>query len=280
MPSEYTPNGEWLSCGWQPFILFVVVDIVTGLLLSQSSSIVLEVLSESLSCASYLACDDDLICIYLIVAQEEEPMVGEKNVEALMEEKMKPNMAENNPLTSPKLLPLTVFCMYVLNPLTAALCVARGGDSIGYLLLALTLWTLHNGMAFYAGVGIAMCMLCYDARAVLLIISATVLPPWGRVYKGLVNVNDEISFRKKEDSTPSSLMSGMMATTTTTSSSNILFPFLRLWKLMSCLTGFFLAFGLAAAVAWAYTESLDSSISFLIESISVQDLTPTVGLHW
>ncbi len=203
-------------------------------------------------------------------------MLGEKNVEALMEEKMKPNMAENNPITAPKLLPLTIFCMYILNPLTAALCIARGGDSIGYLMLVLSLWTLHNGMAFYSGVAIALCTLCYDARAILLIISVTVLPPWGGVYKGLGGVNDEAAFRKKEDSTSSSsLMSGVTATT----ANNNLFPF-RLWKLMSCLAGFSLAFGLAAAVAWAYTASFDPSISFFMESILVQDLTPTVGLHW
>ncbi len=200
-------------------------------------------------------------------------MLGEKHTESFMEEKIKPNMVEN-PLTTPKLLPLTIFSVYVLNPLTAALCVARGGDSIGYLMLVLSLWTLHNGMAFFAGVAIALCTLCYDARAVILIISVVALPHWGGVYKGL-GINDEAAFRKKEDST----LSGVTAATTTANNNNNLFTF-RLWKLTNCLAGFSLAFGLAAVVAWASTASLNPVISFFMESITVQDLTPNVGLHW
>ncbi len=199
-------------------------------------------------------------------------MLGEKARESLMKEKMKPNVAET-PFTAPKRLPLTIFCLYVLNPLTAALCVARGGDSIGYLMLGLSLWTLHNGMAFFSGIAIALCTLCYDARAMMLIISAVTLPHWGCVYKGL-RIDDETAFRKKEDPT----LSGVMAAATTTAN-NSLFTF-RLWKLTSCLAGFSLAFGLAAVVAWASTESFNPALSLFMESIAVQDLSPNVGLQW
>ncbi len=211
-------------------------------------------------------------------------MLGEKNVELQMEETMKPSMAEN-PLTTPKLLPLTIFCIYILNPLTAALCVARGGDSIGYLTLTLALWTLHNGMSFYAGIAIAVCTLCYDARAVFLIISVTTLPHWGRVYKGLGINHITVGFRKKKDvdnstvSSSSSFVSDVAAASITTTTANNLFP-LRLWKLTSCLAGFSLTFVLAAVIAWASTASFDPAIFFFMESIAIQDLTPTVGLHW
>ncbi len=47
-PSKYGPNGEWLSSGWLSFIIFAVVDILTGILLSQNSSIILQVLSMQL----------------------------------------------------------------------------------------------------------------------------------------------------------------------------------------------------------------------------------------
>ncbi len=55
IPSKYGPSGEWLSSEWLSFIIFAVVDILTGILLSQSSAIILEVLSELLflTCPSY-----------------------------------------------------------------------------------------------------------------------------------------------------------------------------------------------------------------------------------
>ncbi len=93
------------------------------------------------------------------------------------------------------------------------------------------------------------------------------------MYKGL-RIDDETAFRKKEDPT----LSGVMAAATTTAN-NSLFTF-RLWKLTSCLAGFSLAFGLAAVVAWASTESFNPALSLFMESIAVQDLSPNVGLQW